>query len=139
MKFLGILEQALEKTALKRVRIKTDPRDRNNPFNSTPYEGYIIEENEGVLKIMMIAPELEQDTIEVNPCDVEPVPTSQTFEDFKQFVLKYLQSTGKYDHAESTHHKILHAGDIQHLEAFMKEQGVECDEFEKISKLFLMS
>lgn len=139
MKFLSILEQALEKTSLKRVRMKTDPRDRANPFSSAPYEGYIIEENEGVLKIMMISPDMEQDMIEAEPCDVEPVSTSQTFEDFKNFVLNYLQSSGKFDHAEATHHKILHAGDIQHLEAFMKEQGVERDEFEKISKLFLMS
>lgn len=137
MKFSNIIEQALDNTSLKRVRMKTDPRDSKNPGFSTPYEGYIIEEDEGMIKVLMISPEQEQ-PMEMSPCDVEPA-SGQTFEDFKQFVLDYMHSSGKHDHQEATHHKILHAGDIQHLESFMKEQGIESTEFEKICKLFLMS
>ena len=119
--------------------MKTDPVDRSNPQLSSPYERYIIEENEGVMKIMLVAPDIDQQSVmDVSPCDIEPA-SGKTFDDFKQFVMKYLYDNNKCDHAEATKHNIINAGDIQHLEAFMKEQGVERNEFEQITKLFLMS
>lgn len=139
MKFSNIIEQALNNTSLKRVRMKTDPIDRTNPQSSSPYEGYIIEENEGVMKIMVIAPDIDQQTVmDVPSCDLEPA-SGKTFDDFKQFVMSYIFNKKSCDHAESTKSNILNASDIQHLEAFMKEQGIERSEFEQITKLFLMS
>lgn len=139
VKFNNILEQALENTTLKRVRLKTDPLDRNNPINSFPYEGYIIEENEGMLRIMVLGPGHQEDgVVDMQPCDVEPAG-SQTFEQFKQFVLNYVMNKNKGDCSEASVDNITSASDIQHLEAFLREQGVERAEFEQISKLFLMS
>lgn len=139
MKFHNVVEQALDRTSLKRVRMKTDPANRVNPQHSDPYEGYIIEENEGMLKIMVIRPDVETaDTQHASPCELEP-SGEKTFDLFKQFMMKYLYNSKKCDHSEATHRNILHAGDIQHLEAFMKEQGIEREEFEKLTKLFLMS
>ena len=139
MKFNNILEQALNNTTLKRVRLKTDPQDRSNPINSFPYEGYIIEENEGILRIMVMDPDYQDDgVVDMSPCDVEPAG-GQTFEQFKQFALKYVMNKNKGDCSEASIDNILHAGDIQHLESFLKEQGVERTEFEQMSKLFLMS
>ena len=137
MKFHHVLENALSSTHLKRVRMKTDPRDGRNPGNALPYEGFIIEENEGMVRVMVLSPDHEQDTIEMSPDQLEP--HGGTFETFKQFVMDYLQSKQKGDCDEATHYNIINAGDIQHLESFLKEQGVERDEFEKISRLFLMS
>jgi hypothetical protein len=138
MKFNKIFEHALDNTSLKRVRMKTDPKDSRSPGLSSPYEGYIIEEHEDMIRVLMMTPEPEQ-AMDVSPCDVEPSSTGQTFEDFKQFVLKYIHDMKRCDYAEATHHKILHAADIQHLESFLKEQGVERSEFEKLCRLFLMS
>ena len=137
MKFHHVLENALNGTHLKRVRMKTDPRDGRNPGSSLPYEGYIIEENEGMLRVMVLSPDHEQGTIEISPDQLEP--HGGTFDTFKQFVMSYLQNKHKGECDEATHYNILNAGDIQHLESFLKEQGIERDEFEQISKLFLMS
>lgn len=137
MKFNNILEQALNNTTLKRVRLKTDPQDSRNPVNSLPYEGYIIEENEGVLRIMVVGPEHEQDTVDMDPCDVEPA-AGKTFEQFKKFVMKYITDQN-INYSEADHYNIVRAGDIQHLESFVKERGIEREEFEQISRLFLMS
>lgn len=138
MKFNNIMEQALNNTTLKRVRFKTDPQDSRNPRNSSPYEGYIIEENEGMLRIMVVGPEHEQDTVDMDPCDVEPA-SGKTFDQFKKFVMKYITDRKKQNHSEADHYNIIRAGDVQHLEAFMKEHGIEREEFEQISRLFLMS
>jgi len=137
MKFHHVVENALNNTQLKRVRMKTDPRDHQSPSDSLPYEGYIIEENEGMLRVMVMAPDMDQNTIELSPDQVEP--HGGTFEMFKQFVMNYLSDVKRDDCDEASHYNIINAGDIQHLEAFLKERGVEREEFEKISKLFLMS
>jgi len=139
VKFNNILEQALNNTALKRVRMKTDPLDRSNPVESYPYEGYIIEENEGMLRIMLMAPDMQDDgVVDMEPDEVEPA-AGRTFEMFKQFALDYIMGKNKGDCDESSMYNIINSSDIQHLESFMKEQGVERDEFAKMCKLFLMS
>jgi len=92
-----------------------------------------------MLRIMVMDPDYQDDgVVDMSPCDVEPA-SGQTFEQFKQFALNYVMNKNKGDCSEASVDNIIHAGDIQHLEAFLKEQGVERTEFEQISRLFLMS
>jgi hypothetical protein len=138
MRFNTIVEHALERTTLKRVRLKTDPNMKDDLHNADAYEGYVIEEQEGMLRIMVVAPKNKNSTIDARPEDVEPTG-ERTLEQFKQFTLDYLHAKKKCDCTDSTHTNILGAQDIQHVEAFLRERGVEHDEFIKIIKLFLMT
>lgn len=138
MKFDRLIEHALETTNLKKIRMRTDPVDRNNPESSDAYEGYIIEEQDGMVRVMMISPEVRLNNNKLSVSDLEPA-NGRTFDEFKSFVLNYIHKSGKCDCQEATHDNLANAGDIQHLEMFLKEQGVEQDEFNKIIKLFLMS
>ena len=139
MKFDFVIEEALKKTELKKVRFVTDPRDRHTPTLSTPYEGYVIEENEGMLKVLMVKPENPlQSIVDIAMDQVEPAD-GNSFEQFKRYVLDYLHAKNKCDYSEATIHNIAHAGDMQHLETFVKEQGVDNDEFIKIIKNYVTS
>jgi hypothetical protein len=138
VKFLKRIYQALEQTSLKKVRLRTDPLDKHDLATTDTYEGYVIEESEGMLRVMVVAPDNQPDMLELSPDDLEPA-SGKTFDEFKEFSLKYLHDRSRCDHAETTTQNILRAGDIQHLEAFLKEQGVEHDEFVKMIKLFLMT
>jgi len=138
MRFNTIIENALGRTTLKRVRLKTDPKMKNDLGNADAYEGYVIEEQEGMLRIMVVSPRTNDSVIDADPESLEPTG-ERTLEHFKKFTLDYLHAKKKCDCTDSTHSHILGAQDIQHVEAFLKERGVEHDEFVKITKLFLMS
>jgi|TARA_B110000495_G_scaffold123403_1_gene107309 hypothetical protein len=138
VKFNKIINSALDSTSLKKVRFRTDPKNKDNLSITGEYEGYVIEEMSGVLRIMMTSPDAKDDIMDISPEEVEPAE-GRTLEDFKRFALEYLHSKNKCDCAEATHDNIISAGDIQHLEAFLKEQGVENNEFIQLIKLFLMS
>lgn len=138
MRFNTIVENALEHTTLKRVRLKTDPRMKDDLHNAAAYEGYVIEEQEGIMKIMVVAPKSREGIVDADPCSLEPTG-ERTLEQFKHFAMKYLHDVKRWDGTDSSHYNITNAGDIQHVEAFLKECGVEHDEFIKIIKLFLMS
>ena len=137
MKFYHVLESALSNTQLKRVRMKTDPRDRTNPGISSAYEGYIIEEEEGIVRIMVMNPDPSQGVMELPLDQLEP--SGNTFSMFKQFIIKYILDHKGIECDGATHYNIANASDIQHLEAFLKELGIEREEFEKMSRLYLMS
>lgn len=138
MRFSNIVEHAMKETALKRIRMKTDPRDSANPSDSKAYEGYIIEEQDGMLKIMLVSPDAPLPRMSVQPDDVE-MTGDRTFQQFKSFTINYIHKIGKCDCNAATHDNLANAGDIQHLEMFLKELGIESDEFQKIIKMFLMS
>ena len=137
MKFTNIIENALDSTNLKRVKFKTDPKFSKTPEVADAYEGYVLEEQDGMLRIVMVSPD-ESDPCSAGIEDVEPAP-GQTFEMFKQYVLKHLHDTSKCDHSEATHYNILQAGDLQTLEAYAKEQGLSNDEFINLTKRFLLN
>lgn len=138
MKFKDVMNIEHDEKSLKRVRLRTDPKQKHSLHNATAYEGYVIEENEGMVRVMMIAPDEQSSILDFPPEQLEPCG-QRTLDDFKNFVLNYIHGIGKCDDTDVTHHNILNASDVQHLEAFLKEQGVEQDEFIKILKLYIMS
>ena len=138
MKFKDMVKLTANEQSLKRVRLRTDPKQKHSLQNATAYEGYVIEEDEGMIRVMMIAPDEANNIQQFDPEQLEPCG-QRTLDDFKNFALNYIMQIGKCDETDVTHHNILNASDIQHLESFLKEQGVEHDEFVKILKLYIMS
>lgn len=139
MRFNTIIEHALSTTSLKKIRMKINPKEEITPNMSQPYEGYIIEESEGMVKVMMLAPGLEHEVTSIN--NVEPAP-GNTFEKFKSFIVNYISSKNHDDCdqcEQCSYESVNLATDIQQLEMIVKEHNIESPEFQQIIKLFIMS
>jgi len=136
MRFDNIIEHALNNTSLKKVRMKMNPSENISANSTQPYEGYIIEENDGMLKIMMLAPEPGHEITSID--NVEP-SSGDTLEQFKDFIQSYISSKNRCEYDQSLHDSISRVDDIQQLEMIMKEHGIESSEFQHIIKLYIMS
>jgi hypothetical protein len=55
-KFEDILESALQKTSLKQVMIKVDPKNKEDIANAAQYTGYVLEENPEEVTMYVIKP-----------------------------------------------------------------------------------
>ena len=91
MQYSKVIEEGLKNTSLKRIRVKIDPAvvSKECDFSKcNGYEGYILEENAGSLKVLVLTPDM---TIEDIPEEFLEYLASEdevdTFEEFKKFII----------------------------------------------------
>lgn len=99
MEYGKIIEESLKKTALKKIRIKVDPAKVNAEADFSKcdgYEGYVLEECLGRLRILVLTPEfpicdIPEEFIEAVAEKVD----EDVFEEYKMFVINKLVKDGK--------------------------------------------
>lgn len=96
MKFDQIIYENVKKAKLKRVRIKCDPRftsSENFAFIDS-YEGYILEEEDEIVKVMIIKQGMPTFRIplELTQPETEPVIDPCNLCSFKTFIIEKLQA-----------------------------------------------
>jgi hypothetical protein len=96
MKFDQIIYENVKKAKLKRVRIKCDPRftsSENFAFIDS-YEGYILEEEDEIVKVMIIKQGMPTFRIplELTQPETEPIIEPCNLCSFKTFIIEKLQA-----------------------------------------------
>jgi len=99
MKYNDIILESLKKTALKRIRIKVDPAQVSAEADFSKvdgYEGYVLEEGKGHLKILVLSPEMSihdipEEFIETLAAEAD----YDSFCCFKEYLIKHLLKDGK--------------------------------------------
>jgi hypothetical protein len=96
MKFDQIIYENVKKSNLKRVRIKCDPRftsSENFAFIDS-YEGYILEEEDEIVKVMIIKQGMPTFRIplELTQPETEPIIEPCNLCSFKTFIIEKLQA-----------------------------------------------
>ena len=142
MKFISLLEKAVQSTKLQKVRIKVDPvwSEKLGIMNSPHYEGYILQECPGGkmdFKVFIINTPSGIDPIQtvskahIEPMDVEtPQETEKTtkfngsrLSTFKKHLVAKLQELGK-DIESADVQQVISSNDISFIETYLKQMGL---------------
>tara|TARA_R110000868_G_scaffold138335_2_gene352371 strand:+ start:3205 stop:3606 length:402 start_codon:yes stop_codon:yes gene_type:complete len=117
---------------LKRVRIKVDPRHASfEQFRYVDsYEGYILEENNQFVKLMVI--KTGSPIVDI-PCDALTSPSP--LDHFKYFIFKHLQILD----SESYFTNIKNAARYEDVEALLKQRGSSDAEIINLYREFVKS
>ena len=99
VKYNDVILESLKKTALKRIRIKVDPAQVSAEADFSKvdgYEGYVLEEGKGHLKILVLSPEMSihdipEEFIEALAAEAD----YDSFCCFKEYLIKHLLKDGK--------------------------------------------
>ena len=126
MHYNRIIEESLKKTALKRIRIKVDPALVNASADLAGldgYEGYVLEECMGKLKVLVLTPDMPIHDI---PEEFIEMLTTQhdmdVFEEFKAFAIKNLIQDGMPENSP-TLQQVRNSGCLNDIEQYLKQSG----------------
>jgi hypothetical protein len=142
VKFLNLLEKAINSTKLQRVRIKVDPlwSEKLGIINSPYYEGYILQECGGSpteFKVFIIntpsginpIQNVSKDHLELVD-DEAPQENNKTnkingsrLSTFKKHLVTKLQELGK-DLEAADVQQIISSNDISFIETYLKQMGL---------------
>jgi len=142
VKFISLLEKAVQSTKLQKVRIKVDPvwSEKLGIMNSPHYEGYILQECPGSkmdFKVFIINTPSGIDPIQtvskahIEPMDVEtPQETEKTtkfngsrLSTFKKHLVAKLQELGK-DIESADVQQVISSNEISFIETYLKQMGL---------------
>jgi hypothetical protein len=142
VKFIGLLEKAVQSTKLQKVRIKVDPvwSEKLGIMNSPHYEGYILQECPGSkmdFKVFIINTPSGIDPIQtvskahIEPMDVEtPQEAEKTtkfngsrLSTFKKHLVAKLQELGK-DIESADVQQVISSNEISFIETYLKQMGL---------------
>lgn len=141
MGFHHIIKESLKTTNLRRIRIKTDPSKvaNNEDFKHVEgYEGYILGENAGKLKILVLAPDMP--LMDIPPELLEHIYDEQEsdyFNDFKQHCIQYMIKNKNKKENDPVFANISSSSDFSDIESFLKQNGVNDQELANIYRGFL--
>lgn len=140
MQYVKIIEESLKNTSLKRIRIKVDPAlvtAGTKLKGLDGYEGYVLEECMGKLKILLLSPdmgvhEVPEEFIEVlaaqNDLDV--------FEDFKAYAIKNLIKGGTPENSP-TLEQIKNCNCLNDIEQFLRQGGFTGERLAELYRSFI--
>jgi hypothetical protein len=125
MKVDRAIEETFKKSNLKRIRIKVDPRQLvNQGFeHCDSFEGYVLEECMGKLKILVLTPDMAVHDIPEQ--FIEMLATQHdmdVFEEFKAFAIKNLIKDGMPENSP-TLEQVLNSGCLNDIEQYLKQSG----------------
>jgi hypothetical protein len=141
MKFDRLIIESIQKTNLKKVRIKVDPANvsvAEDLAKCNGYEGYVLAEGQVATKIMVIIPD-DTSTMPVidvpNDCIQQLIqrPGSIELDKFKHFLINSLNVAN--DDPLITH--IISCTSIDDIEAFLKDNGFTVDDITKLYKYYI--
>ena len=135
MRIDEFINKALQKSVLKKVRIRVDPKEScSDQYHlSTSYEGYVLEESETSIKIYFIdTPKGIEPIQQVDKKHIiEPADTKKN--NFIQELINILIGTG----IEENHpvlQQISNLKDLEFLETYLKELGLDDRAISKLYK-----
>lgn len=139
MRYNTIIENYLQNlTSLQRIRVKTDPKyltKEGTPEKCPSYEGYILEEGAGRLKVLILPPDL---SIEEIPLDlIEYIADEdhlQTFEELKEYILQQLN----LKEGNPLTSQVLNSTCIKELDQFIKQSGISGDRLADLYSGFIL-
>ena len=141
MQYGKVIEEGLRNTSLKRIRVKIDPAIVSKECDFTKcdgYEGYILEENAGSLKVLVLTPDM---TIEDIPAEFLEYLASEdeadTFEEFKKFIIQRLVKDGKAEN-DPLLQNICNSDCINDIEQYVKQCGYTGDNLSELYKDFIL-
>jgi hypothetical protein len=140
VKFLSLLEKAVQSTKLQRVRIKVDPvwSEKLGIINSPYYEGYILQECGGTeFKVFIInTPSGINPVQTVSKSNLEPINdevpqeaekttkfNGSRLSTFKKHLVAKLQEMGK-DLESAEVNQVISSNDISFIETYLKQMGL---------------
>lgn len=125
MKFDLLLETCFNKlTSLKKVRIKVDPLTllQSNDLSECPsYEGYVLEENDDMVKVLMLQPVVGIENISSDKLE-EVDDSDDVLTELQRYIIDYLQ----LDNADPLYTQIYNCTNLDDIETFLRQSG--CDE-----------
>jgi hypothetical protein len=138
VKFDLLLETCFNKlTALQRVRIKVDPSTipHADDLSECPsYEGYVLEENDGIVKILMVQPTVGIETLPAS--SIEPTDNdceSNTLDELKKFILQRLQ----LQECDPLFTQIINCTSLDEVETFLQQSGCSEGDMMELYKDFI--
>jgi len=141
VKFSQIIEESLQKTALKRIRIKVDPAKISAEQDLSKvdgYEGYILAEGVGKLKILVLSPDMP---IEEIPLEfIEAIAEDdklETFEELKSFILSEMLRCGTQE-GDPILCNVASSNNLSDIETFLKQKGFTDENLSNLYKSFIM-
>lgn len=141
MKFNRLIIESIQKTGLKKVRIKVDPANvsvAEDLARCNGYEGYVLAEGQLATKVMVIVPDNISDmpVIDVpNNCIQQLIqrPDSMELDKFKQFLINSLNVSD--DDPLLTH--IVSCNTIDDIEVFLKDSSFTEEDITKLYKYYI--
>lgn len=138
MKFREIIEENLKTTSLKRIRVKVDPAKINTEKDFSKiegYEGYVLEESKGNLKILVLNPELTIDEIPEDVIEyINDEDKEDTFNELKAFIIKKLNLKEK----DPLINQLRNTNCISDIETFLKQSGHTDECLSNLYKSFII-
>ena len=128
MGFHKLLSESLRVTNLKRIRIKTDPSCVANTEDFTNvegYEGYILRECMGKLRVLVLAPDMP--IMDIPPEMLEHINDESSTDmlvEFKEFAKKYMTAIKKKQLDDPVYANIDNSHEYKDVEAFLKQNGL---------------
>lgn len=126
MHYDKIIEESLNKTALKRIRIKVDPAlvtAGTELKGLDGYEGYVLEECMGKIRVLVLTPDMS-----VHDIPEEFIETfaakhdHDVFEEFKAFAIQNLIKGGLPENSPSLE-QIRNSTCLNDIELYLKQSG----------------
>ena len=140
VKYNNVIFESLKKTALKRIRIKVDPKFVSAEADFTKvdgYEGYVLEEGKGHLKILVLSPEMQVQDI---PNEfIEMVAAEADYDSFcllKEFIIKKLIKDGKVEN-DPIITQIANSNCLDDIERIINQCGYTGDKLTELYKGFI--
>lgn len=138
---MRVIREGLNNTSLKRIRVKIDPAIVGNECDFSKcdgYEGYILEERAGNLKVLVLTPDM---TIEDIPMEFLEFLASEdeadTFEEFRVFIMQRLIKDGKAEN-DPLLQNIQNSNCISDIEQYVKQCGYTGDNLSELYKDFII-
>jgi len=141
MSFHKLINESLKNTNLKRIRIKTDPSKvkNNEDFkNIEGYEGYILGENLGKLKILVLSHEMP--TLEIPEDMLQHMYDENkidVFKEFKECCKKFLIKNKNKKEGDPIFVQIDNTNNYSDLESFLKQSSITEPEITNIYREFI--
>jgi hypothetical protein len=138
VKYDLIIEQSLKSTALKRIRVKVDPKlvsQENDLSKCDGYEGYILAEHEDGCKVLVISPD-ELMTMNVPIGHLEDIADDRD-ESLKSFIM-YILSVFRVNVDSPLALQLFTANSIEMIESALKQHGYTDDEVKILYRDFIV-
>lgn len=140
VKYTDFILENLKKTSLKRIRVKVDPAlvTAGTDFSRVDgYEGYVLEEGKGHLKILIINPELGIEDIPIE--FIEAIADQADYDSFcllKEYIIKKLINDGKAEN-DPILMQIEQSDCLNSIEQLISQYGYSGDKLAELYKGFL--
>ena len=138
-KYNQVLLEFIKGTALKRVRLKTDPRMESGFEHREPYEGFVLEEdNMGnvVVYIPKLGNEVEVPAGQYEPCDNGDPTENPHLDNLKRHIISDMIENGNLEGDDPNIENIMSINCIYQLHDYLDQKGVDDNQFLDILKSY---